>query len=163
MLGKLIIPEPVLPKKIPGYLLPESTDHLLDWSFVVEQMTTARYYWINTVNRNTHPHAVPVWGLWYENRVSLEGSPKTAWASNAIQNPHVAVHLPDAEKVVIIEGLAQFLKDDDLDQNLWTAIDSLYQSKYKVLKGSPWILIHPRKVLAWDKPDLQSMTCWNFR
>ena len=162
MPGKLILPEPVLPKQIPGYRLPDKTDHMLDWSFVAEQMSTARYYWISTVNRKTRPHAVPVWGLWYENRVYLEGSPKTAWAGNAMRNPQVSVHPPDAEKVVIIEGAAQFLEDEDLDPNTWNTIDTLYQSKYQVLKGSPWILIHPRKVLAWDNPDLQTMTCWNF-
>jgi Pyridoxamine 5'-phosphate oxidase len=162
MSDKLIIPEPILPKQIPGYRLPDNPDHLLDWSFVAEHMSTARHYWISTVNRKNHPHAVPVWGLWYENRVYLEGSPKTAWASNAMRNPNVSVHLPDAARVVIIEGVAQFIEDDDLDPATWEAIDTLYQSKYQVLEGSPWILIHPRKVLAWDNPNLQSMTCWNF-
>lgn len=160
---KLIIPEPVLPKHIPGYRLPEKTDRMLDWSFVAEQMNAAHYYWISTVNLKNHPHAVPVWGLWYENRLYLEGSPKTAWASNAMHNPYVSVHLPDAEKVVLIEGLAQFLGDNDLDQSTWKTIDMAYQSKYQVPKGSPWVLIHPGKVLAWANPDLQTMTCWNFK
>jgi nitroimidazol reductase NimA-like FMN-containing flavoprotein (pyridoxamine 5'-phosphate oxidase superfamily) len=125
-------------------------------------MSRARYYWISTINKKNRSHAVPVWGLWHENRLYIEGSPKTVWVSSAMRNPYVSVHLPDAEKVVIIEGMVQFLEDDDLDPDGWKTIDTLYQSKYQVLKGSPWILVHPIKVLAWDNPDLQTMTCWNF-
>lgn len=162
MLEKLKIPEPVLPKHIPGYQLPETTDKMLAWLFVAEQMSASSYYWLSTINRKMQPHSVPVWGIWYENRVHMEGSPKTAWARNAIHNPQVSVHLPDAEKVVLIEGKAQFLEDHDLDHATWETIDTMYQTKYKVLTGSPWIVVHPRKVLAWDNPNLKTMTCWIF-
>ena len=162
MLEKLIIPEAVLPKTIPGYKLPETPENSLDWAFVAEQMHSARFYWISTVNRKWQPHAVPLWGIWYENRVHLEGSPKTAWAKNAIGNPDVAVHLPSAEQVVLIEGKAQFLEGADLDPAIWKIIDTLYQTKYQLDHGSPWIVIHPRNVLAWDNPNLKSMTRWHF-
>jgi len=105
---------------------------------------------------------VTVWGIWRENRVHIEGSPKTAWAHNAIHSPAVSVHLPDAEKVVCIEGHAEFLEDEALDRATWETIDTIYQTKYHVEKGAPWIVIHPRMVLAWDNPNLRSMTCWKF-
>ena len=162
MLPQLAIPEPVLPHPIPGYRLPETPEHRLSWSFVTEQMSAARYYWITTVNRHGQPHAVPVWGLWYEHRVHLEGSPKTAWARNALRQPDVSLHLPSAEQVVLIEGRAQFLGDTDLDAAAWHTLDTQYQTKYATHQGSPWIVIHPRKVVAWDHPNLQTMTCWSF-
>jgi hypothetical protein len=162
MLATLKIPEPVLPQPVPGYLLPTTRQNILPWAFVVEQMSASMFYWISTINRKMQPHTVPVWGIWYENRVHLEGSPKTTWAGNAIRNPDVSIHLPSAEQVVLIEGRAQFLKDDDIDEATWKTIDTLYQTKYQVQKGSPWIVVHPRKVLAWDNPNLKTMTCWNF-
>ena len=162
MLTPLIIPDPTLPTPIPGYKLPTSPTSLLTWQFVADQMHAARYYWISTINRNNQPHAVPVWGIWYENRVHLEGSPKTAWAKNAIRTSAVSIHLPSAEQVVLIEGTAQFLDDTDLDSAAWHTIDSQYQAKYQITEGSPWVMIHPRTVMAWDHPNLSSMTRWQF-
>lgn len=79
-----------------------------------------------------------------------------------MRNAHVSLHLPDAEKVVLIEGQAEFLGDEAIDQSTWKTIDTMYQNKYRVQTGSPWIVIHPRKVLAWDNPNLKTMTCWIF-
>ena len=55
---------------------------------------------------------VPLWGIWHENRVHLDGSPQTGWAQNLVRNPQVAVHLPDAEKVMIIYGDTWTIEDD---------------------------------------------------
>lgn len=161
MLPPLTIPPARPPRAAPGYNLPAGIDHLLPWSFVEEHMTAARYYWIGTVSASLRPHAVPVWGIWHDNRIHVDGGAGAAWVRNIAQNAEVAVHLPDANQVVIIEGHAQMI--ESADEESWQIIDSLYQQKYNVAQGSPYIVVHPRTVLAWDNASLQSMTRWLFR
>jgi hypothetical protein len=52
-----------------GYGIPESTSGTLPWSFVDEQMLTARNYWVVTVRPDGRPHAMPVC---YEEEPSLQ-------------------------------------------------------------------------------------------
>jgi Pyridoxamine 5'-phosphate oxidase len=162
MLNSLIIPRPQPVKKIPGYKMPEDDQHLLTWDFVAEQMSNSRYYWLSSSNVKGYPHVVPVWGVWYENRIHFDGSYKTAWSINLNRDPHIAVHLPSGDQVVIIEGLADPLGDDDIDSDTWKKLDSAFQTKYNVEQGSPYWVVYPSKVLAWDNANLQSMTRWIF-
>jgi general stress protein 26 len=162
MLPELTIPQPQPPRDIPGYKLPQVNEQLLTWDFVARQADQAKYYWLATVSPSGQPHTVPVWGIWYMDRVHFEGSPQTRWARNLAQNTNIAVHLPDGEQVVIIEGKVQMIGDDELTSEEWNTLDSAYREKYSVLHGSPYYVVHPKKVLAWDTPSLATMTRWVF-
>src|SRR5512138_123706 len=109
----IVIPEPTPARKVKGYGMSETREHLVSWDFVSTQMSQSRHYWISTVFPDDRPHVVPVWGIWFENRLHFEGSMQTAWGKNILQNPQIAVHLPDADKVVIIEGTAHIIQDDE--------------------------------------------------
>lgn len=85
---------------------------------------------------------------------------QTAWGKNIPRNPRIAVHLPDADKVVIIEGTAH--KDDEIDSATWDILDTTFQRKYNVNQGLPYIFVHPKRVLAWDGEALTTMTRWIF-
>jgi general stress protein 26 len=162
MLDDIEIPHAIPAKKVAGYQMPETTTNLLQWDFVSAHMAASQEYWLNTVYADGRPHAVPVWGIWYKNRVHFEGGMKTAWARNLVRNPHIVVHLPSGEQVVIIEGTAHIIEDDDINSDEWNRLDTLFQSKYKVDKGSPYWYVQPRKVLAWNGGGLQTMTRWIF-
>ena len=120
MLPKLTIPPSEAPKPIDGYGLPDAPQ--LDWSFVSEQMAAARYYWISTADTDDadapQPHVAPLWGVWRGDRVYFDGSPQTRWARNLADHPAIAVHPPDAENVVIIEGVARLLSNAELSLSL---------------------------------------------
>ncbi len=163
ILRKLIIPEKSIPKFIDDYNLPQSDENLLNWEFLDKQMSDAKYYWIVTSNHKNVPHTVPIWGLWYENRIFFGGSPKTKWVRNLKESPNVSLHLPDAEIVCIIEGMAIFLEDDDIDEKTWDILDTKYREKYQQFHGSPYIFIEPSKILTWNSQTLDQMTIWNFR
>lgn len=162
MFGRVKIPEPIPARKVPGYQMPEDSEHLLPWEFVAEQMHNAEYYWLSLVNKANGPHVVPMWGIWFENQVHFDGSPKTGWAMNLMRNPQIAVHSPDAEKVVIIYGKARIIEDDELTEQEWNELDSTYQTKYNVEEGSPYWFVEPQKVLAWNGGNLHTMTRWIF-
>ena len=162
MLTKLTIPNPVLPHPTPVYKLNNDPAKLLSWDFVAQQMTAARHYWLATVALDSRPHSTPVWGLWYENRLHVEGNPNSRWIRNLQKNPMISVSLPSGDKVVIIEGKIQIIEDDELDEAGWQQLDTAYQTKYAVKQGSPYIVVHPSKVLAWDTEGLDTMTRWIF-
>lgn len=65
----------------------------------------------------------------------FDGSPQTAWAKTLVRNSQIAIHLPDAEKVVVIYDHAQMIEDDELDEQAWHQLDSTYQKKYGVDEG----------------------------
>jgi hypothetical protein len=160
MLPKLLIPPAEPPHAIPGYNLPDAPR--LDWSFVAGRMAAAQFYWISTVNADDgRPHATPLWGLWHGDRVHFDGSPETRWARNLMADGGIAVHPPDAERVVIIEGVARMLGDDELSAAEWAELDGAYAAKYG-MEGSPYWYVEPRLVLAWDGANLGTMTRWRF-
>ena len=162
MLSQIVIPEATPARKVKGYKMPATSDHLVSWAFVSGQMSQARHYWISTVFPDGRPHVVPVWGIWHQNRLHFEGSMQTAWGQNIQKNHHIAVHLPDANQVVIIEGTAHMIQDDEIDDESWNILDSTFQRKYQVDTGSPYLYVQPRRVLAWDGEDLTTMTRWVF-
>ena len=45
-----------------------------------------------------------------------------------MKNSHIAVHLPDADKVVTIEGTAHIIQDDEIDEETWNDLDSNFQT-----------------------------------
>lgn len=159
MLPQLIIPLPEAPAELPGYGLPDKP--MLDWAFVAERMSAASYYWIATAGPDGEPHTVPLWGVWHDDRLHFDGSPETRWARHLRANPAVAAHPPDAENVVIIEGQARMLADDELTEGEWARLDNQYQAKYDS-EGSPYWVVEPRLVLAWDGVRLGTMTRWRF-
>ncbi|MGB9754275.1 pyridoxamine 5'-phosphate oxidase family protein [Roseiflexus castenholzii] len=162
MLRPIVIPEATPARKAQGYNIPETKETLLSWDFVSEHMSQSRHYWICTIFPDGRPHVVPVWGIWFEHRLFFEGSMQTAWDKNISHNPHIAVHTPDAEKVVIIEGTAHIIQDDEIDHETWNILDRTFQQKYQIDKGSPYISVHPKRVLAWDGEGLTTMTRWLF-
>lgn len=157
----LSISESLPPKQITGYKFPETSEHLLSWHHVDDKLTHAVHYWINTTHQNK-PHSIPLWGIWYNHRILVDGSPQTKWVRYLTKNENVVVHLPSATDVCIIEGNAVLIDDEDLSEEIWDKLDSIYRQKYNVSFGSPYIAVVPRKIIAWDTPTLEHATKWTF-
>lgn len=160
--AQLTVPDPEPARKVPGYRMPIDRDSLLTWHFVADQMSQASHYWLTTTFGDGRPHAVPVWGLWHDDHLLFEGSIQTAWAQNLLRDPRMVVHPPDAERVVTIEGVASIIDDADLSTEEWQALDTRFQTKYDVDKGSPYWWVEPTKVLAWNGGGLDTTTRWIF-
>jgi hypothetical protein len=50
---------------------------MMPWSFVTEQLESARNYWIVTVGPGERPHSAPVWGALVADDLFFETSPTT--------------------------------------------------------------------------------------
>jgi hypothetical protein len=147
------ITRPHFPK---GYV--ENPGELLPWSHVQRRLMDAKNYWLCTVRPNGHPHVVPKWGVWVEDKFYFDGSPDTRHARNIALNPSVSLHLENGDDVVILEGLAQALQKPSPDLALKVA--RAYSAKYAALGYAPapdqWdhgglfeITVH--LALAWTK------------
>ena len=68
------------------------------------------------------PYLTPLWGVWIDDALYLDGAPTTRWARNLTGNPSVAVHVGDGNEVVIVDGLADDQADADLGSGIIDAV-----------------------------------------
>jgi nitroimidazol reductase NimA-like FMN-containing flavoprotein (pyridoxamine 5'-phosphate oxidase superfamily) len=149
---------PVMPA---DYGVPESLEGTLDWSYVTQRMEAARNYWIATTRPDGRPHVTPVWGVWVDDTFYHGSDPATRRGRNLAANPAMAVHLEDGTEVVIVEGRAEFLTEDDLDLALVKRIGDAFEAKYSMRHGTPIYAMRPTVVFAWTKFPAD-VTRWRF-
>src|SRR5687767_14014438 len=87
-----------------GYGVPETDEGLLDWSWAVERLETAKNYWFSTTRPDCRPHAMPAWGASFDAVLYFDGSPETRRMQNLAANPAISIHLESGDEVVILEG-----------------------------------------------------------
>ncbi len=156
---------PILPK---DYGVPENTEGLLPWEHVSERLTAAKTYWICTTRPDGRPHAVPIWGIFFEGLVYFDGSPETRRGKNIAANPAITVHLESGDDVVIMEGSVTQITPPDRD--FAERLATTYAAKYGALGYSPapetWdggglYRVRHHIVIAWTKFPTD-MTRWRF-
>jgi len=52
--------------RIPDYGISKSKTGMLRWKWAVKTLTDSREYWIVTVRSDGRPHAMIIWGLWFD-------------------------------------------------------------------------------------------------
>lgn len=152
------------PRLPAAYGVPAGARDLLPWSHVVARMQMAPHYWICTVDPAGHPHAVPVDGLWLNDRLYFGGSPATRRNRNLAANPHVCVHLESASDVVMLQGTAALLTPD---RALATRLADASREKYGYApppgdyEAMGVHVFRPQLVFAWQRFPTD-MTRWRF-
>lgn len=153
-----------------GYFLPEGEGRgLLSWAAIEERLVDARNYWVTTVSPRGVPHAMPVWGVWLDDRFLFSTSVTTRKARNIEANPHVVVHLESGAQVVVVEGVAEAVADD---ATLVRRFLDRYNPKYDwdfapdAFRDGGFYAVTPRVAFAWlgDEGDAFSGTAtrWAF-
>jgi nitroimidazol reductase NimA-like FMN-containing flavoprotein (pyridoxamine 5'-phosphate oxidase superfamily) len=129
-----------------------SPSKILDWETVRQKLIDARQYWLATVRPDGRPHVVPLDGLWRDDRWYFGGSPETVKHQNLQAEPRVALHLPDAEAAVIVEGACEVIVPS---QDEAEALADASKQKYgygvpaSVYRTGVWQLT-PSKAMAWS-------------
>jgi hypothetical protein len=145
---------------IPGYGIPDSEKGMLPWSHAVERLKDARNYWIGTAGSDGRPRVRAAWGVWVDEGLAFGGSPEVGWQRNLYSNPYAEVHLESAEDVVIVEGVASSVGDEDSPE-LVRRIKGEYERKYNFDHPAPFWLLRPKRAFAWtDFP--KTTTRWLF-
>jgi nitroimidazol reductase NimA-like FMN-containing flavoprotein (pyridoxamine 5'-phosphate oxidase superfamily) len=91
---------------MPGYGLPRSRRGLLLWRWASDRLRRSHNYWIITTRPDGAPHAMPVWGLWLDDRFYFATGPQSRKSRNLASNPRCVVCNELAEAAVIVEGSA---------------------------------------------------------
>jgi len=108
--------DPVRSRPGPGSYFAADAEGMLPWSHVVQELRSARNYWISTVGPGGMPHAMPVWAVWEEDQLLFSTSPKSAKARNLRSNPKTCVHLESGRRVVMLQGTTQGVTDGRIQE-----------------------------------------------
>jgi nitroimidazol reductase NimA-like FMN-containing flavoprotein (pyridoxamine 5'-phosphate oxidase superfamily) len=136
---------------------------LLSWTWVSRKMNSCRTFWLSTINAsNSHPHVMPLWGVWVDDAFSFSTGRKSRKGQNLAANPACTIANDDAEEAVIIEGQAVEVEDASaLDR-----IAAAYKKKYKMdPRGmkEPIYSVRPTKVFGFiEKTFPKSATRWKL-
>ena len=92
------------------------------------------------------PHAVPVWGVWVDDRLYIGGGSEVRWVRNLRRNPRVAVHIGSGDDPVIVEGTVMLTEEqgDEAER-----VMDAYGLKYGFRHPPPFWRLTPRRAFAW--------------
>jgi PPOX class probable F420-dependent enzyme len=154
---------PGMPKGY-GLLGPRSGSGLMPWPEAAGRLAEARNYWIGTVRADGRPHAMPVWGIWLNERLLFSTGRTSQKGRNLAHDPRVVVHLESGDEVVILEGVAEALTDPD-----WLAqFAEAYDAKYHVRpdlsdQQNVTYAVRPQVAFGWLEKDFPGgATRWKF-
>jgi Pyridoxamine 5'-phosphate oxidase len=154
---------------MPGYGLPKGTKGLLPWSWARQRLEKSHNYWIATAKPDGAPHTMIVWGLWMDGVFLFSTGRQSRKARNLAKNQRCVVCTEQADKAVIVEGIAEEVADVDLR----SAFLKRYERKYDFdMSGmekdilslkEPIYAVRPLVVFGLDeKKSLTAATRWRF-
>jgi general stress protein 26 len=146
---------------IPDYGINKSKTGMLPWKWAVKTLSESREYWICTVRSDGRPHAMIIWGLWFDGTFWFGTGSKTQKARNLAKNPNCIVGTHEAAEAVILEGVAEVVTDRGVIRKLEP--ESL--RKYGMSGGGsePVYRVRPRRVFGLiEKTFTKTATRWTF-
>ena len=148
--------------QIPDYGISQSKTGLLPWKWAEKTLAASREYWIATVRSDGRPHAMIIWGLWFDNAFWFGTGSKTQKARNLAGNANCIVGTQNAAEVVIVEGVAELVSDKVILKKLQPAS----KRKYGMSGGDgsePVYRVRPKRVFGLiEKTFPKTATRWTF-
>jgi nitroimidazol reductase NimA-like FMN-containing flavoprotein (pyridoxamine 5'-phosphate oxidase superfamily) len=153
---------PTTPDK--SYGVPQRGGTLVEWLWVIEQLTKATDYWLATTRRDGRPHAAPIWGVFVDDNLYLESSPATLKARNLARDPRAVVSIGGGSAVVIVEATVAPVVPERQTAELIAAAMAAKYDGYNPGPGD-WdggglFLVTPSVVLGWR--EMNTATRWRF-
>jgi Pyridoxamine 5'-phosphate oxidase len=148
--------------RIKGYGISKSKTGMLPWKWAVETLTESREYWIITVRTDGRPHAMIIWGLWFDGAFWFGTGSQTQKARNLAANPNCIVGTQNAAEAVILEGVAELVTHAEMRRRL----EPVSLRKYGMSGGDgsePVYRVRPRRVFGLiEKSFPKTATRWIF-
>ena len=91
---------------------------------IEQRLRIEQNIWLATVRLNGHPHLVPIWFVWVNQRIYICTGSDSVKARNVLGNPHVSVSLENGTQPVVIEGQAKPIEKAP------TPVVEAFQAKY---------------------------------
>lgn len=137
---------------------------ILSWEQIEQWLRDARNYWIISTNADGTPHAMPVWGLWFDGAAAFATSRESRKGRNLAERPDGIVHLESGDNVVILHGkVAEMTGRAQLER-----MADAYEKKYDMRPdphdpGNITYALSPTKALTWLEHDFpNTATRWRF-
>jgi hypothetical protein len=147
---------------IPGYGISKTKAGMLPWKWAEENLASSREYWLITVRPDARPHAMIIWGVWFDGAFWFGTGSKTQKARNLARNPNCIVGTHNAAEAVILEGVAELVTERALRRKL----DPVSLKKYGMSGGGgtePVYRVRPRRVFGLiEKSFPKTATRWRF-
>jgi general stress protein 26 len=147
---------------MPGYGMPKGVKGLLPWLWAEQRLEKAHNYLVMTVRADSTPHAMPVWGIWVDNRFFFSTGAGSRKARNLATNPACVVCTDKTAEVVIVEGTAALVSDPSVLDRL----APVYHRKYKPWKLDPEMgpifEVRPRVAFAMYEKRFKDATRYVF-
>ena len=118
---------------MPDYGVDTDAWEPLEWSWAAERLASYRNFWVVTASADGRPHAMPVWGVWDDERYRFMFScgPRSRKARNLAANAQVVVAGDDTVECISIEGTAS-AATDTARRERWI---ELYIGKYQPISA----------------------------
>lgn len=147
--------------QIPEYGISKGKTGLLPWEWAEKNLAESREYWIITVRPDARPHAMIIWGVWFDGAFWFGTGKKTQKAQNLAKNPNCIVGTQNAAEAVILEGIAELVTD----AALWKKLEPISLCKYGMSGGGsePVYRVRPTRVFGLiEKTFPKTATRWMF-
>jgi hypothetical protein len=146
----------------------DSETGLKSWPWALERLEQSHNYWIATSRPEARPHLMLVWGIWWQDAFWFSTGTRTRKAKNIAAAPHVVIGTEKADEAVILEGVAEEIKD----RSVWKQLAQVYNKKYggdvePLLMASGGCVFRVRPLVAFGQDEhasnfSEAVTRWHF-
>jgi hypothetical protein len=107
---------------------------------------------------------MPVWGVWLGTTLVFSTGRASQKGRNLARDPRVAIHLESGDEVVILEGVAEELTDEDGLTQFIEAYDAKYRFRPDIHdQGNVIYSVRPQVAFGWLEADFPGgATRWQF-
>ncbi len=163
-------PEPKASRPhMPGYGLPKGTKGLLPWKWADDRLRKSHNYWITTVKPDGSPHTMIVWGLWLDGQLLFSTGRQSRKARNLEENPRCVICTEKADEAVIVEGVAEEVRELDLRRQFLALYERKYAWDMSSFEEDILSMKEPiyamRPIIAFgldEKKSMNAATRWRF-
>jgi hypothetical protein len=156
------VPKPSRPH-MPGYGIPKGSKGLLPWKWAEDRLKKSHNYWITTVKPNGSPHTMVVWGLWQDATFLFSTGRESRKARNLAKNNHCVVGTERANEAVIVEGVAEMVRDASVRHKFLSAYEKKYEFDMSSFADEPIYAVRPVVAFGLDEKRFQmAATRWKF-
>jgi hypothetical protein len=147
---------------MPGYGMPTGTKGLLTWTWAEERLRKSHNYYVMTVRPDATPHAMPVWGIWVDNRFFFSTGAKSVKARNLTANTSCVICTEKSAEAVVVEGTAAPLTDAARLKEVAPHYARKYKGSTLDPKMGPIFEVRPKVAFGLREKTFKSTTRWTF-
>ena len=98
---------------MPDYGVDDAEWRPLPWSWAAERLAANQNFWVVTVSAAGRPHALPVWGVWDDERhcFGFSCGQRARKARNLAANPQAVVMTESTVECLSVEGRADRVEE----------------------------------------------------